>query len=137
MKNQNHPAKKKVFTLLFFARILATVVAFLFSIAFVPKLIMEIINAFHGEPLIEGWEGLVMELTYIVFITGYIITWWRKCIGGLVLILAGFVQMGPFLIIDGNLGSLIFGIPILIGSLIFGIPILISGILFILFCKKD
>ena len=90
-----------------------------------PKIVGEIIDAFHGEPLYDGWGGFVMELTFIVFITGYIFSWWRICTGGIIIFLASIIQMAPFLIIEGNFGSLIFGI-----------PLLVVGVTFLLVCRN-
>lgn len=115
---------KKSRTQLLIARIFASVLAFLFVIIFVPKLVGEIIDAYDGKAFFDGWQGIVMEVTFFVFIAGYIVTWWKKCTGGIIIILASLIQMLPFLIIEGNTGSLIFGI-----------PLLVSGVLFVSFCK--
>jgi hypothetical protein len=128
------PAKKKN-SLLLAARIFATLLALFFSLALLPKLVGQYIDTINGKPLFEepgwegiaaGWEGLVMELTYYVFMTGFIFSWWKKCTGGILMICAGLIQMLPFLIIDGNMGSLIFGI-----------PMLIAGTLLLVACKGD
>lgn len=122
----NHPEKSN--TLLLITRLFSTTLALLFLFAFAPKLINEYSKAFTGEkPLFgSGWEGIVMEMTIYVFLTGFIFSWWKKCTGGILILLASLIQMGPFLIIDGNLGSLIFGI-----------PLLVSGVLFLIVWKKD
>lgn len=112
-KETIEPKKRNI--LLLITQILATVLVLLFGFALVPKIIGEYIGYFNGESLHDaGWEGLVMELTFYVFLAGYIFTWWKKCTGGAIIILASIIQMAPFLIIDGNLGSLIFGIPLII-----------------------
>jgi len=128
MKNQDSTTKdfrRKKITLLI-ARIFVIAVALFFSLAIVPKLMGQYFDALQGEGLRNGgWEGWVMEITYYVFIIGFVFSWWKKCIAAILLLLASVIQMGPFLIIDGNLGSLIFGI-----------PILISGVLFLIVCKS-
>jgi hypothetical protein len=124
MEKTNQLYSKDMRTLLIAARVIASVLALFFIVAFVPKLIQEIIDVTQGKDAFNGWEGIVMELTFLVFIIGYIISWWRVCQGGIIILLASIVQMGPFLIIDGNLGSLIFGV-----------PLLVSGVLFIILCK--
>lgn len=125
MKDKETIKPKKRKTLLLITQILATVLVLFFGFAIVPKIIGEYIGYFNGEGLHDaGWEGLVMELTFYVFLAGYIFSWWKKCTGGIIIILASIIQMAPFLIIDGNLGSLIFGI-----------PLLIVGVLFTVLCK--
>ena len=108
------------------AYVLASLLTLFFSVALVPKIIMEIKEEGISILYTGGWEGLVMQWTYIVFIIGFAISWKNKFIGGLIIILASLIQMGPFLIIDGNLGSLIFGL-----------PMLIVGILLIIAHKKS
>ena len=93
-----------------------SLVAAFFIIAFVPKLIDEYMGIIMGDVKgnFSGWEGIVMELTFYIFVIGFFLSIKRSAIGGIVILLASVVQMGPFLIIDGNMGSLIFGIPMLI-----------------------
>lgn len=127
MKDKETIKPKKRKTLLLITQILATVLVLFFGFALVPKIIGEYIGYFNGEGLHDaGWEGLVMELTFYVFLAGYIFSWWKKCTGGIIIILASIIQMAPFLIIDGNLGSLIFGI-----------PLLIVGVLYVTNCKNS
>jgi hypothetical protein len=119
MGNKVTPVNKKAKTQLLIARIFASVLAFLFVIIFVPKLIGEIIDAFDGKAFFDGWQGIVMEVTFFVFIAGYIVSWWKKCAGGIIIIIASLIQMLPFLIIEGNTGSLIFGVPLLVAGVLF------------------
>jgi hypothetical protein len=116
----NEPVKKKS-TLLAIARIFATLLAIMFLIALAPKLIDHYMAVCKGEkPMLDsGWGGIVMELTLYIFLIGYGISWWRKCAGGVIILVASLVQMAPFLIIEGNMGSLIFGIPLLVAGLLF------------------
>jgi len=108
---------------LLIARIFAALLALFFLVAFGPKLIGQYFTG--GEGISNGgWEGWVMELTFYIFLIGYIFSWWRQCVAGVIFIFASVVQMGPFLIIDGNLGSLIFGI-----------PLLLAGVLFLVACR--
>ena len=104
---------------LLITRILASIFAVFFILAFLPKLVSGVIEAFRsGE-----WEGMVMKYTFYVFLAGFIVSWWKKCFGGWIILFASIIQMGPFLIIDGNLGSLIFGI-----------PLFVIGLMFLLYC---
>jgi len=115
--SNKQPKRKDLF--LFVIRMLASLLAIFFILAFVPKLIDELRDVFNGQPFYKGWEGLVMEITFFVFLAGYVISWWRKCWGGLIIVLASLIQMGPFLIIQGNLGSLIFGVPLFVVGALF------------------
>lgn len=109
------------------AYIFTSLLVLFFTLALGPKLIDEYLEIIiSGAAKVYIWEGLVMEFTYYIFIIGFVISWWKKCIGGIIILLASVFQMAPFLIIDGNLGSLIFGI-----------PLLISGILFIIASRID
>ena len=126
MENQNIVEPKKSKTLLIIARIFVSAVAIFMSLAILPKLLAQYFDAFQGEGLSDGtWEGWTMEITYYVFMIGFTFSWWKKCTGGIILTIASIIQMGPFLIIDGN-----------IGSLIFGVPILIAGVLFMAVCRS-
>lgn len=103
-------------TLLIITYSFTSLVALFFIIAFVPKLIDEYMGIITGNPNVNfsGWEGIVMELTFYIFIIGYIISLKRRAVGGVIILVGSLVQMGPFLIIDGNIGSLIFGVPMVI-----------------------
>ena len=124
MDNQDVVQSKKAKTLLIVARVFTSLFALFYGFAIVPKLIGQYF--IEGEGLSDGgWEGWVMEITFYIFVIGFVFSWWKKCTGGIILIIASIVQMGPFLIIDGNLGSLIFGV-----------PLLISGVLFLVVCRS-
>jgi len=99
--------------------VLSSLLAIFFSVAIVPKIVGDIIENGYTVLYTGGWEGLVMQWTYIVFIIGFAFSWKNKFFGGLIIILASAIQMGPFLIIDGNLGSLIFGLPMLVVGILF------------------
>jgi len=122
MENTNHPQETRKKALLIVTRILASLLAMFFIATFGPKIFEGIIEIYRGE---EGWEGIVMMLTFLVFIVGFILSWWKKCWGGIIILLASIIQMAPFLIIDGNLGSLIFGV-----------PLFVVGALFLLVCLQ-
>lgn len=122
MENSELAQDKKAKTLLKITRILASILALFFLLAFGPKFFDGIADIYRGE---EGWEGIVMMLTFLVFIVGFVLSWWKKCTGGLLIFFASIIQMAPFLIIEGNLGSLIFGI-----------PLLVVGVLFLVVCKQ-
>jgi len=122
MENEHNQLEIRKKVLLIVTRILASLLALFFLLAFGPKFFEGIAQIYSGE---EGWEGTVMMITFLVFIAGFILSWWKKCTGGAIILLASIIQMAPFLIIDGNLGSLIFGA-----------PMFIVGALFLLVCLQ-
>jgi len=122
MENTENVSAKRTKLLLIITRVLASLLTLFFIVAFGPKIFDGITDIFRGE---EGWEGIVIMLTFLVFIVGFSLSWWKKCWGGIIILLASIIQMGPFLIIDGNLGSLIFGA-----------PMFIVGALFLLVCLQ-
>jgi hypothetical protein len=98
---------------------LGTLIALLFLLAFVPKLISELLG---DSPQIQSgreWEGHVMTAMFLTFIVGYSIGWWRILWGGIIILLAAFIVTIPFIILQNNYGSLIFGIPQLVIGLLF------------------
>ncbi len=107
---------KKNSTLAIISYSFTSLIALFFVVSFVPKLMDEYMGIITGDAKesFAGWEGLVMELTFYIFIIGFIVSIKRSAIGGIIILMASIVQMGPFLIIDGNMGSLIFGIPMVI-----------------------
>jgi hypothetical protein len=115
----NNPEPKKKHALIIITIILASLLVLFFSFAFLPKLIGGIIEDGLSTLYSGGWGGLVMTWTYIVFIIGLITVWWHKLIGGIIIVVSSILQMAPFLIIEGNLGSLIFGIPLLVVGILF------------------
>lgn len=109
----------KTTTLVIITYALAILLVLFFSFALLPKLVQDIIDNGISVLFSGGWGGLVMVWTYIVFIIGFSFAWWHKLIGGIIIILASLLQMLPFLIIEGNIGSLIFGIPLLVVGILF------------------
>ena len=116
MKN---PKSKGSKTLIIITIVLASILCIFFSFALLPKLIGSIIEEGFNSLYSGDWGGLVMTWTYIVFIIGFIVVWWHKLFGGIIIVLSSILQMAPFLIIEGNLGSLIFGIPLLVVGILF------------------
>ena len=126
MENQDKVHSEKTKILLIIARVITSLFALFYGLAIVPKLIGEYFIEDEGLSSNGGWEGWVMEITFYVFVIGFTFSWWKKCTGGIIILLASIIQMGPFLIIDGNMGSLIFGL-----------PLLISGVLFLVVCRSQ
>jgi hypothetical protein len=58
-----------------------------------------------------NYEGIIMTIVIFSFIVGYLISWINEGIGGSLMIFAGLLISIPLIIIDGNIGTLIFAIP--------------------------
>lgn len=114
---RNPKTKKDILVII--TIILASLLVLFFSIALLPKLIESVIDDGYKSFHTGSWGGLIMTWTYIVFIIGFILVWRHKLIGGIFIVLASIIQMGPFLRIESNLGSLIFGIPLLVVGILF------------------
>jgi len=52
-----------------------------------------------------------MTAMFLVYMIGYAIGWWWTLWGGIVILLAGVLVCVPFILIEGNYGSLVLGIP--------------------------
>lgn len=119
MNNSETKPKKESKALRITTYTLVTLLFLFFSFALVPKIIDAVAEDGFSIFYSGGWEGLIMIWTYIVFLIGFAIVWKNKLIGGIIILLASILQMGPFLIMDLNFGSLIFGLPMLVSSVLF------------------
>lgn len=111
--------KKKYNALWVTAMVLGTLLLIILLISFLPKIYSEL---FMEKSFIMddwGWEGTVVIGMFIGYVIGYILVWWKRLIGAIVFLLTAILEMGIFLIVDGNTGSLIFGIPILVVGVLF------------------
>jgi hypothetical protein len=96
----------------------STLMAVFSILAFGPKLLSLIPSAAPDLPPDREWEVQVMTTMFIVFILGYGIGWWQLLWGGILIILSALIVSLPFIIIESNYGSLIFGLPyFIIGGL--------------------
>lgn len=105
------PKRSKLFLFTF---ILSTVFFLFHSFAYLPKLIEDIMEKGFSTLYSDTWEVLVMTWTYFVFAVGFALSWFKKFAAAIIILFAAVLQMAPFLIIDGNFGSLIFGLPLLV-----------------------
>ncbi len=60
-----------------------------------------------------------MTLVAFIFLLGYFISWKNEGIGGILMILAGLFVSLPLIIIQGNAGSVMFGIPLTASGLLY------------------
>lgn len=60
-----------------------------------------------------------MTAAITLFMLGYLISWKREGIGGIIMIIAGLSVCLPFIIILGNFGALLFGLPLTIAGLLY------------------
>ena len=90
---------------------IGTVLALFFLLAFVPKILINSSDKVHTPNPGREWEGQVMLAMFITYLVGYTIGWLWRLWGGIIIILASLVVSIPFVILDENYASLIFGIP--------------------------
>lgn len=90
---------------------ICSLLALFFLLAFVPKIVSEITGTAPEHQGGQSWEGNVMMATFLVFLAGYVIGWWQRFWGGLLMLLAALVVAVPFIALQRNYGSLIFAIP--------------------------
>ncbi len=60
-----------------------------------------------------------MTIWFFMLVTGYIFSWFKEGLGGVIMILAGLTVSIPFFIFTINFSSLIFAIPSIIAGLLF------------------
>jgi hypothetical protein len=88
-----------------------TLLALLFLLAFVPKMLINSSDKVHTPDPSREWEGQVMLAMFITYLIGYALGWLWRLWGGIIIIIAALVVSIPFILLDENYGSLIFGIP--------------------------
>ena len=93
---------------------IGSVLAFLFLLIFVPKMIINSSAKVHTPDPSREWEGQVMLAMFITYLVGYLLGWLWRLWGGIIIIIASLVVSVPFILLDENYGSLIFGIPQLV-----------------------
>ena len=98
---------------------IGTFLAIIFLLGFGPKLLCSSLRVTQESSPGHHWEGQVMTAMFLIFMIGYAIGWWRRLWGGIIILLAALLLMGPFIILQGNLGSLIFGLPLLIVGILY------------------
>ena len=98
---------------------LGTLLAIFILLAVGPKLIGPLFDSSATGLWGGTWEEMVMIATSVFYLIGYGVGWWRLQLGGAIMILSALIVMIPFLAIQGNLGSLIFGLPELVVGLLY------------------
>jgi hypothetical protein len=115
---RNNKSRKKYHPILITAIVLGTLLLFVLLLAFLPKIYDSYI--LRGESLAaDGWEGLTIIGMFIGYVIGYVVVWFNRLIGGVIFLITAVAEMSIFLIVDGNTGSLIFGLPILLVGILF------------------
>ena len=100
-------------------RILSTVMALIFFLAYVPRFIFPISNNAPDLLPDQEWERKVMDAMVLTFLLGYAVGWWRILWGGIIIILSALVVTLPFIVIRGTYASLMFGIPLFLIGLLY------------------
>lgn len=113
------PKNTKVKNIRIVVLTIGTLLALLFLLAFVPKIIINASDTVHTPNPGREWEGQVMLAMFITYLVGYALAWFWRLWGGLIIIIASLVVSGPFILLDENYASLIFGIPLFIVGLLY------------------
>jgi hypothetical protein len=117
METENN-TRKKYHPLWITALVLGTLLLFILMLAFLPKIYDCCILG--GDSLSAGgWEGYVVLGMFLGYVIGYVVVWISRFFGGLIMLLTASAEMAIFLIVDGNTGSLIFGLPMAIIGILF------------------
>jgi len=96
---------------LIISRSVGSIIAIPFGFFAIADVISTIQNAEGHFMQNMNYEGLIMTSVILLFLTGYVATWIHTGIGGVLIILSGLLVAFPLIIIDGNIGTLIFAIP--------------------------
>jgi hypothetical protein len=117
MEKENK-TRKKYHPILVTAIVLGTLLLFVLMLAFLPKIYDCCILG--GDSLAgDGWEGLTILGMFLGYVIGYVVVWFNRLIAGVIFCITAIAEMAVLLIIDGNTGSLIFGLPILLVGILF------------------
>ena len=92
-------------------RSIGSIIAVPFAFFAIADVISTINNSEGNFMQDMNYEGIIMTIVIFLFLAGYIISWINEGIGGSFMILAGLVISIPLIIIDRNIGTLIFAIP--------------------------
>ncbi len=110
---ENQKTKTPRSKLFLFTYIFSTIIFLFYSLSYLPKLVGDIMDEGFSTLYSNTWEVLVMTWTYFTFTVGFALSWFKKFVAAIIILFAAVLQMAPFLIIDANFGSLIFGLPLL------------------------
>jgi hypothetical protein len=95
-----------------------TLMALFFSMVFVPKVVSVLRGTAPELPAEMRWEGQIMIAMFVIFMLGYLAGWLRSLWGGMLMIVAALLVSIP-LSLQGNYGSLIFGVPQLVIGILY------------------
>ncbi|NQV03195.1 MAG: hypothetical protein HQ542_11150 [Bacteroidia bacterium] len=129
MENSTSTPSRNIKTTRLVITIFASLITLLYLVAFVPKLIQDLLGESPASPSDGSWVGSLVTAGFLVFILGYILTWWRGVIGGIIIVFAGALMFTSHMVAaSGEFEFLPF--------LIFSCPMILVGILFIIFWWK-
>ncbi|MBC8314837.1 MAG: hypothetical protein ISR57_06015 [Bacteroidales bacterium] len=110
-------------------RIFASLITLFYLIAFVPKLIQMLLGDAPERPPGADWEGSMVTVSFLIFILGYIVTWWRGLVGGIIIAIGSILMfLTHMMSASGEFEFLPF--------FVFSGPMLLCGILYLVFWWK-
>ena len=115
----SHTKKQKINALLLASRITRSVIRGMLPLIFIPHIIESTTREEPYLPENNPCVGIIMTALGPIYLLGFIISWKKEGIGGILMVLAGLTVCIPFIIIEGNIGALIFGIPLAVSGLLY------------------
>ena len=129
MEDANPKPSNSLKTTRLILRIFAALITLFYLLAFVPKFIQTLLGDASESPPDASWEGNMVTASFLVYVLGYIFSWWRGLVGGIIMALAGAIMFTTHIMASsGELELLPF--------LVFSCPMILAGILFIIFWWK-
>ena len=110
-------------------RIFASLVTLFYLLAFVPKFIQTLLGDAPEIPPGDDWEGSMVTASFLIFVLGYIFSWWRGLVGGIIIAIGGILMFFTHILsANGEFEFLPF--------FVFSGPMLLCGILYLVFWWK-
>ncbi|MBL7137670.1 MAG: hypothetical protein ISS17_02710 [Bacteroidales bacterium] len=129
MENSIPPPSSSLRTTRLIIRIFASLLMLFYLLVFVPKLIQDLLEESPSTPADGGWEGSLVTIGFLVYVLGYIFTWWRGLVGGIILVAAAAIMFASHMV--AAQGELEF-----VPFLVFSVPMILVGALYIIFWWK-
>ena len=129
MKNLPQATSNSLKTTRLVIRIFASLITLFYLLVFVPKFIQTLLGDAPESPPGADWEGSMVTVSFLIFILGYIVTWWRGLVGGIIIAIGGVLMFFTHMLsASGEFEFLPF--------FVFSGPMLLCGILYLVFWWK-
>ncbi|MFH1296114.1 MAG: hypothetical protein ABIJ04_02430 [Bacteroidota bacterium] len=129
MENVNPTPSNSLKATRLIIRIFASLITLFYLLVLVPKFIQTLLGDSPESPPDASWEGNMVTIGFLVYVLGYILTWWRGLVGGIILVAAGAIMFASHMV--AAQGELEF-----VPFLVFSGPMIFVGALYIIFWWK-